>query len=88
MLKKIATLEILEGLHKWFEGLCEYGSEAWQDRMYAEGQIFACREVLDDFEYKYKEVSRGFEMKDDPAFMLGYKAFQRDYQCSRLKYNL
>lgn len=88
MERKVANLEVLEGLHRWFEGLCKYGSEAWADRMYAEGQIFACREALGNFEYRYKAISRGFEMKSEESFVDGYEAFQRDYKCDHVRYKV
>jgi hypothetical protein len=89
MSKKNATIETLEGLHRWFEGLCKYtDGEAWKDRMYAEGQIFACREAISNYDYMYKDISRGFEKKNDEYFQRGYKDFHRDYNCAHVKYGI
>jgi hypothetical protein len=86
---KNVTLETLEGLHRWFEGLCTYiDRDAWMDRMYAEGQIYACREALGNFDYMYKDFSRGLEMKEDEFFMKGYTAFHEQYRCEHVRYKV
>ena len=79
--KRIVDSKTLEGLHGWFKHLCTYGNSdgEWMDRMYAEGQIFACREILNDFTTKFGEVSRGFEYKTEKYFLNGYTAFQREH---------
>ena len=80
MSKKIATKESLKSLHGWFQHLCKYDSSAWADRTYAEGQIYACREMLNDFETKYENVSRGFAyMPESEPFMSGYNSFKKEY---------
>jgi hypothetical protein len=77
----IATLSTLERLHNWFYSLCKYeDSEAWMDRMYAEGSIYACREILNDFETRFREMSRGFKFQpDNEWFMKGYNNFKEKY---------
>jgi hypothetical protein len=76
-------------LHRWFEGLCTYEDrDAWMDRMYAEGQLYACREALGNFDYRYKNVTRGFEIKEDEFFAKGYSAFRSEYKCEHVKYNV
>lgn len=68
-------------LHGWFKGLCRYDDDlAHADRFYAEGQIYACREMLGDFETRYQDIGRGFQfLSDNQWFMRGYEAFKKDY---------
>ena len=75
------TIETLRLLHSWFYDLCKYTDEdVWKDRMYAEGQIYACREILNDFTTKIKTMSRGFDfIPDNEWFMRGYNAFKAKY---------
>jgi hypothetical protein len=75
--KEIVSDEVLKNLHGWFYGLCKYDdSDMWKDRMYAEGQIFACREMLNDFTTKFQTMSRGYKFfPENEWFMKGYNAF-------------
>ena len=78
--KKVATQDSLKSLHGWFMHLCKYDSSAWADRLYAEGQIYACRELINDFQTKYGSMSRGFMfMPEYEPFMSGYNAFKKTY---------
>ena len=78
---KQVTTEVLISLHDWFYHLCDSTDvDSWMDRMYVEGQIYACRELLNDFTTKIKTMSRGFDFKpDNEFFMNGYNSFKEKY---------
>lgn len=80
--QKQINSDSLMHLHGWFKGLCRYSDDqAPFDRFYAEGQIYACREMLGDFETRYHDISRGFRfLPDNKYFMNGYNAFKKDYK--------
>lgn len=87
---KPVTPKDLEALHRWFEGLTKYNdSDAPNDRLYAEGQIYACREALADFETKFGSMSRGFQARSELSWwMKGYKAFREEYDTRHVEYNI
>jgi hypothetical protein len=86
---KPVTPKTLESLHNWFKHLTTYDdNESALDRLYAEGQIFACREALNDFDTVFLDIQRGFKPNTDIWFLKGYNAFRKEYNTIHVEYNI
>jgi hypothetical protein len=87
MQKKKITETSLASLYSWFEQLCKYNDdEGPRDRLYAEGMIYACREAVGDFEYRYKQMSRGTVMLNNEWFLKGYQLFKEEYDTENVEF--